>query len=266
MNENGTKDIVPFRRLFIDIETSPNIGWFWRSSWKTSISPNQITEERRVITVSWKWEGDNEVFHLNWDKNKCDKAMLIKLSKLMTEADEVLAHNGDRFDIPWLRTRCLYHRIAFPTYIKSVDTLKKVKSAFNFQSNKLDYIAEYLGFGNKKPSGIGLWMTLTFGTVNSKEYREAMELMHKYCDHDVVLLEDVYTTIQSYIKPSSHVGISEKQGRHSCPNCASVNLNYINHTVTQSGIVKRHMGCKDCESDYMIGNKIYVKWLAGDKT
>ena len=260
IQQEQTSEITPFRRLFLDIETSPNIGWFWRSAWKTNIGPGQIIEERRVITVSWKWEGDDKVQHLNWDKNKCDKELLTKLSSVINEADEVIAHNGDRFDIPWLRTRCLYHRVPFNTYIKSVDTLKKVKSAFNFQSNKLDYIAEFLGFGNKKPSGIGLWMTLTFDDVKSQEYKEALAKMHEYCDHDVVLLEDVYRTIISYIKPSTHVGISMKQGRHSCPNCGSTHIHYKRHTVTATGIVKRHMGCNDCDSDYIVPDTVYKKW------
>lgn len=251
--------ITPFKRLFFDIETSPNTGWFWRSGWKLNIQPNQILEERKVISVSWKWEGEKYVYNLNWDKNKCDKELLQKFSKVLEKADEVIGHNSDRFDIPWLRTRCLFHRIPFTTYIKSVDTLKKVKASFNFQSNKLDYIAEFLGFGNKKPTGIKLWLDLTFGNVESTEYEKSMIIMNEYCDYDVVLLEDVYRTIQSYIKPSTHLGISLKSGRYSCPNCAKTNITYINHTVTQTGIIKRHMKCDNCLTDYIIPNKVFLK-------
>jgi len=264
INIKYKSDIPPFKRLFLDIETSPNVGWFWRSSYKVNIGPEQIIDERRIISVSWKWEGENKVYHMDWGNEKCDKRIVEKLSLLMDEADEVVTHNGDRFDIPWLRTRALYHGVSFNTYIKSLDTLKKVKASFNFQSNKLDYIASFLGLGHKKPSGIGLWITLTFGNPNSKEYKEALALMHEYCDHDVVLLEDVFVKIQPYIKPVSHVGIAKKQGRHSCPHCASTNIHYKRHTVTPTGIVKRHMGCNDCDGDYIIPNTVYGKWLLNE--
>ena len=37
------------KRLFVDIETSPNIGLFWRAGYKQTITPDSIIEERKVI-------------------------------------------------------------------------------------------------------------------------------------------------------------------------------------------------------------------------
>src|SRR5574339_532369 len=53
--------------LFYDIETSPNIGWFWRAGWKQDISHDQIIKERAIICVSWRWEGDKNAYSLTWD-------------------------------------------------------------------------------------------------------------------------------------------------------------------------------------------------------
>ena len=249
-----------FKRLYFDIETSPNIGWFWRATWKTAIKPHQIREERKVICISYKWEGEDKVYNLKWDRNKSDEGMLKEFSKVMAQADEVIAHNGDRFDIPWLRTRCLFFGIPFPTYVKSLDTLKKVKSMFNFQSNRLDYVANFLGFGHKIDIGPEVWEKVVFVPTDHKEYKDAMAEMLEYCDYDVVLLEDVFKKIESYIKPSTHVGVHQGKDKCTCPKCGNEDVKYVKATVTSAGSIKRIMSCPE-HGDYAISNTAYKQFL-----
>lgn len=247
-------DNKTFKRLFFDIETSYNVVSCWRTGWKLNIGPHNIIKERAVISISWKWHDEDKVHNLAWDENQCDKAMLIAFNEVLKEADEVIGHNGDRFDIPWLRTRCLFHRIPFTTYIKSLDTLKKVKSVFNFQSNKLDYIASFLGFGHKLPTNLGLW-----DKIIQHRDPEALKEMVLYCDHDVVLLEDVYNEILPYIKPVTHRGAAEGKNSCSCPNCGGEDTKLIDNQFTALGVIKRHMLCSDCGSDFMVSNSKYKK-------
>lgn len=250
-----------FKRLFFDIETSPNIGWFWRSTYNTNISTDQIQEERKVICVSYKWENEDKVYHLSWDSNKCDKSLLENFTNVLLQADEVIAHNGDRFDIPWLRTRCLYFGIPFPTYVKSLDTLRKVRSMFNFQSNRLDYVAKFLGLEGKISTSIGLWKEIVFKDVNSKEYKDSLKDMLEYCDYDVILLEDVYNKIASYIKPETHVGVHEGKDKHTCPHCGGSEAKYLKAVVTSAGTIKRHMLCLSDNTDYVISDTAYKKYI-----
>ncbi len=49
------------RRLFFDIEVSPNIVFSWRAGYNLNIDPDNIIEERKIICVCWKWEGKDEV-------------------------------------------------------------------------------------------------------------------------------------------------------------------------------------------------------------
>jgi uncharacterized protein YprB with RNaseH-like and TPR domain len=145
------------KRLFFDIETAPNIGLFWEAGYKKTISPDNIIKERAIICICYKWEHEDEVHSLTWDKNQNDKKMLEQFVKVANEADELVGHNGDRFDLPWIRTRCLLHNIPmFPNYT-TVDTLKVSRSKFKFNSNKLDYIAQVLGIGKKIHTGFDLW-------------------------------------------------------------------------------------------------------------
>ena len=186
------------KRLFFDIETSPNIVYSWRIGYNLTIHPQDIIDERKIICISYNWEDEDKIHTLTWDKNQCDKKMLIDFLKVANTSDELIAHNGDRFDIKWIRTRCIFHRIPmFPNY-KTLDTLKKAKSGFNFNSNKLDYIAQFLGVGAKvQHRGFDMWKDVL---NNSKE---AMKEMVTYCEGDIIVLKDVFLTMQNYIKPNT---------------------------------------------------------------
>lgn len=246
-----------FKRLFFDIETSYNIGKFWRTGWNQTITPSQLIKERAVICISYKWEKDDKVYNLTWDKNQDDKKLLTEFTKILETADEVIAHNGDRFDIKWLRTRCLIHRLPFPTYVKSLDTLKKVKSMFNFQSNKLDYIASVLGFGHKVPTGgMELWDKIIL-----EKDDKALEKMVNYCNHDVVLLQDVFGAIQPYIKPNTNVALHKGGKNYDCPSCGGTKVTYKKSVITPKGTIQRQMECKECTNDYIISNTVFSKYL-----
>lgn len=244
------------KRLFFDIETSPNIGYFWRTGYNLNITPENIIEERRIICISYKWESEEEIHTLTWDKNQCDKKMLKEFISVANHADELIAHNGDRFDIKWIRTRCIYHRIPmFPNY-KTLDTLKKAKSGFNFNSNKLDYIAQYLGVGAKvKHSGFDMWKGVM---MNDKT---ALSEMVRYCEGDIIVLEDVFLTMQSYIKQNTHAGVLNNNLKYSCPCCSSEQITLLKNNVTAMGTIKRLIECNDCNYNYEISNSSYILYL-----
>jgi hypothetical protein len=66
------------KRLFFDIETSPNIGLFWTAGYKQTISPDNIIKERAIICICYKWAGEKEVYSLTWDSKQDDKKILEK--------------------------------------------------------------------------------------------------------------------------------------------------------------------------------------------
>ena len=45
-------DMHNIKRLFFDIETSPNIGYFWRAGYKLNIGADNIIEERKIICIT----------------------------------------------------------------------------------------------------------------------------------------------------------------------------------------------------------------------
>ena len=229
------------KRLYFDIETSPNIGFFWTAGFKLNISTESIIKERAIICICYKWEEDKVTHSLNWDSKQNDKKMLQEFIKVANEADELVGHNGDKFDLAWIRTRCLFHRIEmFPTYT-TIDTLKVARSKFKFNSNKLNYIAKYLGIGQKIHTEYDLWKDI----VLNKD-KEAMDKMIKYCKMDVILLEKVHKELSLHIPAKTHYGVIFGGDRGSCPECGSDDLVRNNKRVTASGLVKIQLRCKTC--------------------
>jgi len=240
----------PFRRLFFDIETSPNIALIWQPGYKISVSHENIIKERAIICVAWKWEGEKRIHYLTWDKNQCDKQLLQEFVEIMHSADEIITHNGDRFDTPWIRTRCLMHDIPMSPDFVSIDTLKAARSKFKFNSNQLNYIAKFLELGQKKPTGFALWKSIMLDRDAS-----ALKKMVNYCKHDVRLLEQIYEKFSPYLTAKSH------RGRYvsDCPECGSDHTTISNHKTTAAGYKKTQYQCQDCGRYHTIAASRYDK-------
>jgi len=231
------------RRLFFDIETSPNIGLFWEAGYKKNITTDNIIRERAIICICYKWEDEKEVYALQWDAKQNDKRMLEQFVKVANTANELVGHNGYKFDLAWIRTRCLFHGIdMFPNY-QTIDTLKVARSKFRFQSNRLNYIAEFLGLGGKIKTEFNLWKDILLN-----KDKVAMEKMIKYCKKDVSLLEEVYKLLGNHIAPKTHYGVVFGEDRGSCPECGAGSEDLIknNTVVTASGLTRIQYKCKVC--------------------
>lgn len=246
---------MPFKRLYFDIETSYCTGWFWRPSFKTSISYDQVLKESAIICICYKWQGSDKVYHLTWDKG-CDKSMMDKFYSVIEQADEVVTHNGDNFDIKWIRTRFLLHGYKSMPDLKSIDTLNISRQKFRFDSNRLDAIGKILGFGGKKDTGgIQLWHDII-----QKNSKKAMMDMVAYCKRDVELLEKVFLKLEGFSKPKTHLGVFSGGDKADCPYCAGTHLYLKDRTVGVSGNIKCRMQCNGCNKSYTIPLKVYNDW------
>lgn len=239
---NLKKSEVKFKRLFFDIETSPNIVYSWNIGYNLNISYENILTERAVICICYKWEHENTVHSLVWDRGN-DKQLLIEFAEILNSADEVVAHNGDRYDIKWFRTRCIKYGISVTPYITSIDTLKEAKKYFRFNSNRLDYIGQFLGVGKKaETGGFDLWKSIV-----SQNNKKSLLVMVNYCKQDVLLLEKVFNKFNKYIKHKSHIPMYYNvDSRGNCPNCGSTKLNKAKLRVSVAGRYTQQYLCKGC--------------------
>lgn len=243
-----------FKRLFFDIETSYNVIASWRIGYNLTADADSILKERAIICICYKYEGDNKVYSLKWDKG-CDKKMLIEFAKIMNEADEVIGHNSDKFDIKWVRTRCIKHGIPLIPDFKSLDTLKLSKKGFYFNSNKLNYIGQFLNVGKKLPTGgFELWKQ-----VVEHNNQKALKTMVDYCCQDVKLLEAVYDKLSPYIQGKTHRAIAEGKTACNCPECTSARTISNGVRISASGIKSRRLQCLDCGRYFQISETVYQK-------
>jgi hypothetical protein len=231
-----------FKRLFFDIETSPNIVFSWNIGYNLNISYENILTERAVICICYKYEHDKNVKYLTWDKGN-DVEMLKEFSKILNEADEVIGHNCDKYDIKWFRTRCLKFGISVTPYITSIDTLKEAKKYFRFNSNRLDYIGQYLGVGKKmETGGFQLWKDIVM-----KNSKLAMTTMVQYCKQDVMLLEEVYHKFNPYIKHKTYIGkLTDVESKGICPECDSDKIHKHKLRVSAAGRYTQQYKCASC--------------------
>jgi hypothetical protein len=247
------------RKLYFDCETSPNVVYSWRLGYNLSIDHSALIEERAIICICYKWEHEDKVHSLTWDRG-CDKKMLQRFSKVLRSADIAIAHNGDRFDVKWFRTRCLYHRVDCPSTIVTHDTLKTSKGRFYFNSNRLDYIAQFLGIGKKEDTGgFKLWKDVMAGN------RSALKKMVSYCENDVVILEGVTKELDEYIEPKIHAGVHGGGFRHHCPKCGSDNTKRNKKKTTASGIAKIQLLCGECNTYFTLAEASYWASISKEK-
>ena len=206
--------------LFWDLETSLQLAAIFQLAHNDWIDPSSLVTERYIICASWKWAGEDKVHSISvTDFKKAfekdphnDKHVVAKLHEVLSEADVIVHHNGDSFDKRYLDTRILFHNLPALPPITSIDTYKVAKSKLLFNSNKLDYVAKYLGVGGKKSTTPGLWMKILNGE------KKAHQEMVDYNKHDVVILEKVYKKLMPYIQ--NHV-TREIYGQIGCPRCGS---------------------------------------------
>jgi len=237
--------VTKINRLFWDIETSPNVGLFWQTGYKLNIQHDSIVQERAIMCICYKWENRKTVHALTWDKGD-DKEMIKNFIDVLNTADEIVAHNGDNFDIKFFNSRVIFHDLEPHRAPNSVDTLKIARKKFRFNSNRLDYLGKLLFGEGKISTSYQLWKDILLN--NSKK---AMADMVKYCKKDVVLLERVFKKLHKYEENKTHTGILNGYDPWVCPECSSTDVVRDGVKVTKMG-KKFRMRCKVCARNYLL--------------
>jgi len=255
---------VTRKRLFYDIETSFCEGAFWRTGWNQTISPFQVFKYPQIISISYKWEGEDKVQRLDWGlKKQCDKAMVATFVKIMDEADEVIGYNSKRFDTKWIRTRAIFHGVQMRHTYNEIDVLQWVKKYTNLPAgNTLAEACKYYDVPNKRDSGgFDTWV----GVVMRKE-KASLDAMHYYCDGDVISLEGLFNKLEPFVRPNMHYGILRGGHKFSCPTCGTNKVGLRKTYTTAQGTITNYMRCcnKACrafQGTFKVSNKTYMDFL-----
>jgi len=229
-------DHIGARVLLIDIESSPILGYSWKK-WDTSII--HIVDDWHLMSVAWKWLHQRKTNVLATD-TVTEKKLTKTIWQLFDDADIVVGHNGDRFDIKKLQAKMKEFDLKPPSPFKSVDTLKIARNHFAFSSNKLDDLGQKLKLGQKTDTGgFKLWLDCMAGD------QKAWDKMKAYNKQDVVLLEKLYLELRAWTPRHPNIATYMECERVACAACGSENVQARGYYHTNTGSYKRFM-CKDC--------------------
>lgn len=230
--------------LLFDNETAPAKGYFFGKTYETSII--EVERPEFLFSIAWKWLGEKKIHCLSlpdfkgYKKDPYNDFKLIKaFAEVAKEADILVAHNGDNFDITVLNTRLAVHGLTPLPPNKTVDTLKVLRSKFHLHSNKLDDACAFFGIGRKLPNtGKNLWLGCYFQNPQS------WIKMVRYNKHDVLLLEQLYLVLRPYI--TRHPNLNLLAGSlKNCPVCGNGRLQSRGTTITRTAKYRRYQ-CQDC--------------------
>lgn len=247
------------RILIYDIESSLcEFTSFWTG--KQYLGYKQMKNEPRIITVAWKWLGEDKVYHLEWDENQSDVDLMKSFLPVYNSADLVIGFNNKNFDDRFINARALKHNLEVNTYVRSFDIMKQAKRLFRLPSYAMNYIAKYTGVAEKySHMGIEMWETIQYG--DKEEATEAMKEMVTYNRQDIIVTEEVYLRLRKYMGHETHIGLIQGKEKWSCPNCGGENVELYKTTYTAAGTIQRIMICKDDKVKFKISNRTYTKYL-----
>lgn len=227
--------------LVLDIETKYLEAAVW-GLWNNNVSLSMLLESGMVICWAAKWLNDPAKSTI-WYRHD-DKEFLPEIWHLLDEADCVLTYNGRKFDLPTLNREFVKAEYGPPSSYRHIDLLETVKRAFRLPSNKLDFISNDLGIGQKvKHEGFELWKKCNEGD------EDAWKRMKKYNIGDVVLLEKLYHKLGPWVQapPNAalYMGEDKLLDTPVCPRCGGKHLQKRGHYATTTQIYQRYW-CKDC--------------------
>jgi len=235
--------------LFVDIETAPILmtSWSMRPPYAGAV---WVERDTYIMCFAAKWNdgAKTKTYALpdypRYKRDKHDdKALCKTLHGLLSDADIVVAHNGDAFDIKKINARLAVNGFKPPRPFKTIDTLKLARRVFKYDSNKLDNLGRYLGEGRKIPNtGATLWRGCVDG--DPKSWRT----MRRYNAQDVDLLVRVYERLKAWSPnhPDLRVYADKPERlRLNCPTCESTNTRKAGVHVKLKTRVQRHL-CRSC--------------------
>ena len=231
--------VNPLSILFFDVEVSlAEIRGFPERK-PQYIRHHQIKVSQYMHCWAAKWEGQSKIHADRQTSSESlardDARIVASLAKLVRQADIVVAHNSDGFDVPRLRNRLIINNQENLGPVATIDTLK-VARKLGFSHNNLDALARELGLGAKLENPRNLWDEAFDGSDI------AIQQMLRYCRNDVVILSQIYERLKPHAVRLPR--LVDGEGSF-CPYCGSEDYQKRGFARTNAG-TKQRFHCNLC--------------------
>lgn len=245
--------------LYIDIENSRMVVEFETYSLYGNdvIHPRHVKHDWYITCAAWAWLdtkkqkiGKIETVAVNDFKSykkdfRDDRQLVKKLHKVLSEADLIVGHNSDAFDIKKINYKFIKYGMPPIDFPATVDTLKAAKKYMRSSSNRLYFLARELDVSTK----IDLPSSVMHAADNGCE--KSLKKLVAYNKGDIKAGAQVYFKMLPYIK--NHPVIEKVMGkkvdkdRPACQNCGSKKVHRYGLRKSKTGRYYRYR-CDDCGS------------------
>lgn len=130
------------------------------------------------------------------DKTKVDERCTQMLVHTLSQFDYIVTYYGTGFDLPFLRSRALFHNIPFPPYgsVKHIDVYYIVREKMSLHRKSLAAATEFLGIVGKTPLSGTTWVAANLGD------EKALSYVREHNKQDVIILEKLHDRLLPFIK------------------------------------------------------------------
>ena len=179
---------APMRQVVFDLET-----WGLDRGWGVTLVASFLIHGdggapiRKTLTLR-----DYEPWRAG--RRSYDRDLVADVLRIISEAHIAYAHNGERFDIRWLRTAALKYKLAMPR-IKLVDPCQIAWKRYLLGRNSLEAVSDFLGLEDDR--GVAKLH------ISPEVWRRALMdnddaswvLLRQRCESDVELLNEVASRV-----------------------------------------------------------------------
>lgn len=245
--DTNKKEYKSFERqakvLMADLEVSPSLGYTY-GQYQTNVI--KIERPPVLLSFAWKWLGEEKThcltLHDRATVQQGDDSLLVKeLWKLIDECEIFVAHNV-RFDQKMANAFFLRHNLPPGRFYKTFCTLQTARRYFKLDNNKLDYLGQLLGVGQKTAiTNHDVWYDCL---IHNDE--KAWKKLATYNIQDVVLLEKIYKKLLPFA--TNHPNGALSAGREDiCPRCmhqSEFSIKAYRKTGAQVNAIQ--LQCRNC--------------------
>lgn len=139
------------------------------------------------------FRGDELCSH--WGIKRSDDRDLVQaIIRELGRYDILCAHNGVRFDLPFLRTRAARWGLHPVPSLKIIDPVLIARRNLRMSWNSLERLADFLGCNTKTPVDGAVWQRASLDGD-----REALDQIVAHCIEDVKMLEHIVQAVKGYV-------------------------------------------------------------------
>lgn len=248
------------KALYLDIENSRMIVEFPTYTLYDikRIEPRYIKHDWYITCAAWSWLdldsrkiGSVKVVGVNDDKKayskdfRDDLVVLKALHKIMSEADIIIGHNSDAFDLPKINHKFIKYGLPPIEKKITIDTLKLAKKN-RASSNSLYYLCKVYNVPMKIELAPGIMHAADAGD------EKALNKVKLYCKGDIISGASLYFKLAPYAHNHPNLNMFNTESRLSnkkvdivCGNCNSKDVIKNGTRPTLAGL-KQKIQCNSC--------------------